>query len=74
MVTGSKCESVFTFLFLTVVKVNHLQMRHRQRHHLPQRQAVGEDVGLVADLSSFLQSLLRLPRLGADVLGLRIRH
>lgn len=59
--------------FLVLVEVYHLQMRHGQRHHLPEGQSKGEDVGLVCDLASLLlQSLLWFPRLSANVVRFRV--
>lgn len=60
--------------FLVLAEVDHLQMWHGQRHHLPQGQSKGEDVGLVGDLASLLQGLLWFPRLSANVVRRRVGH
>jgi len=64
---------VVVILFIVVI-VHHLHVGHGQGHHLPQGQAVGKDVRLVCDLPSFLQGLLGLPGLRADVVRVGVRH
>lgn len=71
----SQLRGAWWFTFILVIILQHLQMRHRQSHHLPQCQAEGEDVSLIGDLSPLLlQSLFRFPWLRSDVLRLWIRH
>ena len=66
-------EGVLTIIFALVI-AQHGQVSHIQGHHLPQGQAVGEDVGLVRDLPFLLQRLHGLPGLRAHVRCLGVGH